>query len=135
MAGTFNGGVDLDPTPNTFSFGIAPYPPPNGSNTAITMLEDGSYAFATTDFYIKAPFQNDPPGHGSPTPNLNNLLNVKVVTLPTTGGLMNDGVAVPVNSSVSAADIVAGKLATHLPRTRTARGWRRLRFRSRTTAD
>jgi len=99
--GTGNGGVDLDASPNTFSFNItAVNDAPAGTNAAKTILEDGSYTFATADFGFTDP--NDSPA--------NALLAVKVTTLPGAGSLKLNGVAVTAGQSVAVADITAGKL-------------------------
>src|SRR5205085_751640 len=49
--GTANGGVDLDPSANTFSIGVTSVnDAPSGANRTVTMLEDGAYTFAASDF-------------------------------------------------------------------------------------
>src|SRR5439155_1682834 len=63
--------------------------------------EDTTYTFVAADFGFTDP--NDAPK--------NTLAAVKITTLPATGTLMNNGVAVVAGGEVSAADNAAGKLA------------------------
>jgi hypothetical protein len=73
---------------------------PTGADTAKTILEGGSYTFATADFGFAD--ASDSPA--------NALLAVKITTLPGAGSLTNNGVAVNAGDSVSAADIGSGLL-------------------------
>src|SRR5204863_7191419 len=73
---------------------------PSGADHAVTINEDASYTFATSDFGFTDP--NDTPA--------NALLAVKITTLPPSGTLTNNGVAVTAGQPVSAADIAAGLL-------------------------
>ena len=73
---------------------------PAGTDSTVTTSEDTAYAFATTDFGFTDP--SDSPA--------NNLLAVKINTLPGAGTLKDNGVAVVAGQSVSAADITAGNL-------------------------
>ena len=96
--GTANGGVDLDPTARTMTLNVtAVNDAPIGKNVTVTTLEDTAYVFATTDFGF-----SDPDG--------NSLLAVRIASLPTAGVLTDNGVAVSLGQSVSAADIAAGFL-------------------------
>jgi len=99
--GTSNGGVDLDPTPNTLSFAVsAVNDAPAGTNKTATTLEDAAYALKAADFGFTDP--NDSPA--------NSLLAVKIDTLPTVGALKLNGVELVAGQTVSAAEIAAGKL-------------------------
>ena len=96
--GTDNGGVDLDPTPNTITFNVSPINhAPAGADKAITTAENGAHIFAAADFGF-----SDPDGH--------DLANVEITSLPSHGSLKLNGVAVTPGQFVSAADIAAGKL-------------------------
>ncbi|TLU81707.1 MAG: hypothetical protein FDX30_12260, partial [Chlorobium sp.] len=96
--GTANGGVDLDQTPNAITLNVTPVnDAPTGSDKSVTILEDGSYTFAAADFGF-----SDSDG--------NTLQAVKITTLPVTGSLTLDGIAVSAGQFVSAADLSSGKL-------------------------
>ncbi|MGA7178783.1 MAG: DUF2341 domain-containing protein [Thiobacillaceae bacterium] len=73
---------------------------PVGTSKTVTTLEDTAYVFATSDFGYTDP--SDSPA--------NNLLNVKISTLPGAGTLTDNGTAVTAGQLVSVADISAGKL-------------------------
>ena len=73
---------------------------PAGADKAVTILEDGSYTFGTSDFGFTDP--NDSPA--------NALLAVKIASVPAAGSLALNGVTVTAGQSVSATDITAGKL-------------------------
>ena len=99
--GTANGGVDLDQSPNTFTFNVTPVnDAPAGADVTKTLLEDGVYTFATSDFGFTDP--NDTPA--------NTLLAVKITTLPGAGSLKLNNVAVTAGHTVAVADINAGLL-------------------------
>ncbi|HTT38056.1 MAG TPA: cadherin-like domain-containing protein, partial [Burkholderiales bacterium] len=99
--GTTNGGVDTDPTARTMTVNVTSVnDAPQGTNKTVTTLEDTAYAFATADFGFSDP--NDSPA--------NNLLAVKITTLPGAGSLKDNGVAVTAGQFVSATDISGGKL-------------------------
>ncbi len=99
--GMANGGVDLDATPNTLSFNVTSVNnAPAGADKAVTLLEDGSHTLTTADFGFTDPVDNP----------ANDLLAVKITTLPNAGSLKLNGVAVTAGQSVSAADIDANKL-------------------------
>jgi Domain of unknown function (DUF4347)/Bacterial cadherin-like domain/Bacterial Ig domain len=96
--GTTNGGVDLDPTARTMTLNVtAVNDAPSGANNTVTTLEDTAYVFATADFGFA-----DADGGA--------LTAVKIASLPVSGTLTNNGVAVASGQSVSAADIAAGLL-------------------------
>src|SRR5262249_13743591 len=99
--GTANGGVDLDPTPNTITINVTSVnDAPAGTDKTITILEDAPYAVASADFGFTD--RNDSPA--------NNLLNVKITTLPTAGALTLSGSAVSAGQVVSKANIDSGLL-------------------------
>ncbi len=99
--GTANGGVDLDPTPNTITFNVTGFNhAPAGADKTITTLEDTAYTFSAADFGFSDP--NDSPA--------NSLMAVMISTLPAAGTLSDNGVAVTVGQFISVADITAGKL-------------------------
>ena len=73
---------------------------PAGTNNTVTTLEDTAYTFGAADFGFSDP--NDTPA--------NNLLAVKITSLPGAGSLTLNGVAVTSGQSISVADITAGNL-------------------------
>jgi VCBS repeat-containing protein len=74
---------------------------PSGTNKTQTILEDASHTFSTADFGFSD--SADSPA--------NNLLAVKITTLPTVGSLTLSGSAVTAGQTITASDIAAGKLA------------------------
>lgn len=70
---------------------------PVGLDGAVTLDEDSAYTLRLQDFGY-----TDAEGHA--------LAGVKIATLPATGSLTLDGVALVAGTEVSAADIAAGKL-------------------------
>src|SRR5439155_871116 len=99
--GTANGGVDLDQSANTLTVDVTSVnDAPAGTTGSVTTNEDTEYTFGAADFGFSDP--NDTPA--------NSLAAVKITTLPATGTLKNNGVAVVAGGEVSAADIAAGKL-------------------------
>ena len=99
--GTANGGVDLDPTQRTLTIDVtAVNDAPAGANKTVTVLEDATYTFATSDFGFTDTAD-------SPS---NTLLNVKITTLPAAGSLKLSGVAVTAGQFITAANITAGNL-------------------------
>ena len=70
---------------------------PVGIDGAVSVDEDGAYTLRLQDFGY-----SDAEGHA--------LVGVKIATLPATGSLTLDGVAVTAGREVSVADIAAGKL-------------------------
>ena len=94
--GTANGGVDLDASPNTITVNVTSVnDAPQGTNNTVTTLEDTAYVFASADFGFSD--ASDSPA--------NNLLAVKISTLPGAGSLTDNGVAVTAGQFVSATDI------------------------------
>ncbi|MEZ5902944.1 MAG: cadherin-like domain-containing protein [Alphaproteobacteria bacterium] len=94
--GTANGGVDIDPTPNTMAIDVTSVnDEPDGTDNTINFLENDVYTFAGTDFGLTDP--NDTPA--------NNLNSVIITTLPTVGTLELSGVAVTAGQEILAADI------------------------------
>jgi hypothetical protein len=99
--GTTNGGVDLDQSPNTMTINVtAVNDAPAGADKTVTILEDNSYTFAAGDFGFTDP--NDTPA--------NTLLAVKITTLPASGSLTDNNVAVSAGQFIPVADITGGKL-------------------------
>ena len=74
--------------------------PPSGADNTVTTVEGTAYTFTAADFGFSDP-------HDSPA---NNLLAVRISSLPTQGTLTDNGVAVTAGQFISAADIAAGKL-------------------------
>src|SRR5207247_1364880 len=94
-------GQPLDQSANTLTINVTSVnDEPVGANNAVTTAEDTTYTFVAADFPFSDP--NDSPANG--------LDAVKITTLPATGTLKNNGVAVVAGGEVSAADIAAGKL-------------------------
>src|SRR2546427_527628 len=94
-------GQPLDQSANTLTVNVTSVnDEPVGANNAVTTAEDTTYTFVAADFPFTDP--NDSPANG--------LDAVKITTLPATGTLKNNGVAVVAGGEVSAADIAAGKL-------------------------
>jgi hypothetical protein len=99
--GTLGGGVDLDPTPKTMTVNVTSVnDAPQGANKTVTTLENTAYAFQVTDFGFSDPNDNPP----------NTLLAVEITTLPATGSLTDNGVAVTAGQFVAVADITGGLL-------------------------
>ncbi|MDH3320140.1 MAG: hypothetical protein OEO84_10685, partial [Betaproteobacteria bacterium] len=73
---------------------------PTGTANSVALPQDGSYIFGASDFGFSD--ANDSPA--------NNLLAVRMSTLPAAGALTNNGTAVTAGQLVSAADIGAGLL-------------------------
>jgi Ca2+-binding RTX toxin-like protein len=97
--GTANGGVDLDPTPNTITIDIAGVnAAPAGTDATVATNEDTARTFTAADFGFSDPVEN-------------NAFNaVKITTLPGAGSLTNNNVAVNAGDFVSIAAINAGLL-------------------------
>ncbi len=95
--GTANGGIDLDPTPNTITIDVnSVNDAPNGTDNAVTLLEDDVYNFDATDFGFTD--TDDTPA---------NVLNaVRISTLPALGTLsISVGSSAP--GSVSVGQIIS----------------------------
>ncbi|MBC7701952.1 MAG: hypothetical protein H7225_16330 [Massilia sp.] len=100
--GTANGGSDLDASANTMTVNVTSkvnQAPEGLSNTVIT-AEDVGYIFTNADFGFTD--VNDTPS--------DQLLAVKITTIPGMGALMLNGVAVNAGDFVMASDIAAGSL-------------------------
>src|SRR5204862_409179 len=99
--GTANGGVNLDPTPNTLTVNVtAVNDAPAGTDTTVTTNEDTTYTLTTADFGFSDP--NDAAA--------NNLLAVKITTLPSAGTLTEHGVPLIAGQLIAVADITGNKL-------------------------
>jgi hypothetical protein len=99
--GTANGGVDTDPVPKTMTLNVSwVNQPPVGHDNTVSTQHDTPYVFAAADFGFSDP--------NNPTPG--NFLAVEITTLPITGTLTLNGVAVSAGEYVSIADINAGNL-------------------------
>ncbi|MEC7028746.1 MAG: cadherin-like domain-containing protein, partial [Pseudomonadota bacterium] len=97
--GTANGGVDTDQTPNTITIDVnAVNDEPAGADNTVTTNEDAAYTFSTADFGFSDTVEGD------------SLQAVVITTIPTTGTLTLNGVAVTAGQSVSAADIASNLL-------------------------
>jgi hypothetical protein len=113
--GTANSGNDLAASANTMTLNVAGPDPdgnraPAGTNSAAVMLEDqvGGYTLQVADFGFTDP-QDSP---------ANNLLNVRITTLPATGTLRLNGTAVSAGQlplTVSANSVAAGALTYSAP--------------------
>ena len=99
--GVLNGGIDLEAGPHTITLDVAAVnDAPTGADHTVAAQEDAAYTFGVADF-----------GFGDALDGpANNLLNVRIATLPSAGALTLNGAAVTAGQSISAADIAAGKL-------------------------
>jgi hypothetical protein len=94
--GTASGGADLDPIARTMTVNVAAVnDAPSGTNNAIVMQQDGSYAFAAADFGF-----SDSDG--------NAFAGVVIAAVPPGGLITDNGAPVAAGQAVSAADIAAG---------------------------
>jgi len=85
--GTANAGIDTDSTSRTMSISVQPVnDAPTGADKTVNALDDAPYVFLATDFGLTDP--KDSPS--------NSLLAVEIGTLPASGTLANNGVAVTV---------------------------------------
>lgn len=99
--GTSNSGVDLDQTPNTMTVNvISVNDEPSGTDNTVSTQVNTAYVFTAADFGFTDP--NDSPS--------NNLLAVKITTLPATGALTDNGVPIAPGQFIPVADIVGGLL-------------------------
>ena len=97
--GTANGGIDLDPTPDTLTFNVtAVNDAPTGTSATLTILEDTQRTLTAADFGFSDPLDS------------NAFNGVRVASLPGAGSLRLNGTAVAANQDISAADIAAGQL-------------------------
>ncbi len=99
--GTANGGVNLDPSPNTLTITVLPVnDAPSGTNASKTIRAGQTIVFAAADFGFTD-------AHDSPA---NNFAAVKISTLPDAGSLTDKGVAVTAGQLIALADITSGGL-------------------------
>jgi hypothetical protein len=99
--GTANGGIDLDPSPNTITIDVTPVnDPPTGADNSVNTLEDVAYTFTSSDFGFSDP--TDSPGH--------QFAAVYIASLPGLGTLTYSGSPVSAGQFVSIADIDGGRL-------------------------
>ena len=123
--GTANGGVDLDPTPNTMTVDVTSVnDAPSGASNTVTTLEDTAFVFAESDFGFSD--ANDNPANG--------LLAVTITTLPGAGTLTDNGIAVTAGQSIPLADITGGLLIYAPPPNGAGSPWPRSLSRCKTTA-
>lgn len=89
-------GVDFDPAADTITIDITGVnDAPIGLNTTVTVLEDRSYTFSTSDFF------SDPVD----APAENALLELTIITLPLAGTLKLNNVNVSAGQVITAGDI------------------------------
>jgi hypothetical protein len=94
--GTANGGTDLDPIARTMTLNVtAVNDAPTGTNNAVVMQQDGTYAFSAADFGF-----SDSDG--------NAFAGVVISTVPPGGLITDNGAPVAAGQTVSAGDIAAG---------------------------
>jgi hypothetical protein len=99
--GTANGGVNLDPTPNTMTVNVtAVNDAPAGTNNTVAAFEDTQYTFTAANFGFTDP--NDSPA--------NTLASVIITTLPGTGTLTLSGSGFAAGTEIPVASINAGNL-------------------------
>lgn len=99
--GTANGGIDLDPTPNTLTISVQSVnDAPEGANKTITILEDGKYLFSTGDFAFTD--SKDTPA--------NALKSIIIRSLPSKGSLTWKGQPAAINNEVPANSLSQGEL-------------------------
>ena len=99
--GIANGGVDLDPTPNTMTINVTPVnDPPAGTDKTVTTPEDTQYIFTIADFGFTDPVD-------SPA---NAFQSVVITTLPAAGSLTLSGSGFAAGTEIPVASIVAGNL-------------------------
>jgi hypothetical protein len=96
--GTANGGIDLDPTPNTITFNVTTVnDAPAGTDAMVTMLEDSVKTFTTSDFGF-----SDVDG--------NSLAAVKISSLPTNGTLRYNGTALTQTQVTTGFEVATANL-------------------------
>jgi hypothetical protein len=94
--GTANGGVDLDPTPNTFTVSVTAFnDPPCGTDMTKSVIEDTFAYLTASDFGFTDP--DDRPA--------NKLYRVLITTLPASGTLLLSNVAVTAGQYVAVTDL------------------------------
>src|SRR5439155_1545185 len=99
--GTANGGVDLDPNPKSLTVNVTSVnDAPSGTSKTVTTLADTPYTFGAADFGFSD--TSDSPA--------NTLLALKISTLPASGTLTDNGVAVTIGQMIALADLNTGLL-------------------------
>ncbi len=94
--GTANGGEDTDQSPNTITFDVDPVnDAPAGTDNTITINEDGSHTFAAGDFGFSDPNDASP----------DTFQSVMITTLPATGTLELNNVAVTADQIIAVGDL------------------------------
>jgi hypothetical protein len=94
--GTANGGVDVDPTARTMTVNVTTVnDAPSGTNSTVTLQQDGIYVFSAADFGF-----SDREG--------NAFAGVVVAAVPPCGVIVDNGTPVAAGQAVSAADIAGG---------------------------
>jgi VCBS repeat-containing protein len=94
--GVANGGVDLDPTSNTITVNVVSVnDAPAGTDTTVSVDEDGTYTFAASDFGFSD--VNDNPANG--------LDAVRITSIPAAGSLSLHGIAVTAGEVVTRAEV------------------------------
>ncbi len=98
--GTADGGIDLDPTPNTIRFDVTPLnDEPAGTNGTITAAENSPYSFTAADFGFTDPID------AASSSGANMLQSVMLTTLPAAGTLMLGGAAVSAGQEIAAVSL------------------------------
>src|SRR4029079_6841147 len=110
--GTLNGGVYLDPSPDTLTINVTPVnDPPSGTDNVINpalngaLVEDSHYMFAAADFGFND-FLDSP---------ADSFLSVKITTLPASGTLLLKGAPVAPGQEALVSDIGLGGLVYQPP--------------------
>ncbi|MDJ0786718.1 MAG: Ig-like domain-containing protein [Myxococcota bacterium] len=97
--GVANGGVDTDPTPNTIQLDVAPVnDAPSGTDTTLSLSEDGSLTFGLSDFGFSDAIDGDA------------FAAVRIASGPTDGTLRNGAIVLTGGETVTATSIAAGDL-------------------------
>ena len=92
--GTANGGVDLDPTPNTLTFDInAVNDAPSGTNITLTINEDNAHSFVPAEFGFVDVNEGD------------GFQSVVIASLPANGSLTLNTTAVSAGDEIAVVDI------------------------------
>lgn len=118
--GTADGGIDLDPNPNTLTIDVLSVADePAGADQTVTVFQDTPYTLNAADFGFTDP--NDSPA--------DSFTRVQITALPGAGTLTNDGAGVSVDDFISIADIVAGKLQFTPAAGETGTGYANIAFR------
>jgi hypothetical protein len=101
--GTANGGIDLDLSPNTFTFSVSSVSDsPFGGDNTVYDLEDTDYVFKTSDFLFSDPKDSPPDAFAA--------VLINTLPDPITGVLMLNGNPVPAGQLITVSSINAGQL-------------------------